>query len=338
MSSGSNLWPPLSMLAAAFIAYRAYSNANRRVPAFEMKNPDFDEGSLQSQSFECDGCGWGLSETPAFRCPGYTESYCTQRCLEDMADHHLVSATFADMFPDDPQTNADYFFTHARRAHDKTYLLGLYIDIVKVFEVKPSTLHGWRLSGTMVENIKSLYEVENLCTVPLDMLTVVAQTRGANGAYYPWFLKHLELFEPHPSAVISLSSRRLCAACGVSASVQCSAYRKVWYCSKKCQENEWSGHLVECYPGRPITAADHLRAAAHRHKLPEDLEILLDYGFTRVGEVGAKFLLDVYGVVFEEGVRSRDLHQWNTSGKLLEEVEKVLRHLDSWKTSDLALV
>jgi hypothetical protein len=48
--------------------------------------------------------------------------------------------------------------------------------------------------------------------------------------------------------------------------------------------------------------------------------------------VGAKFLLDVYGIVFEEGVRSRDLHHWNTSANLLEEVEQVLRCLDSWKT------
>ncbi|KAJ7196428.1 hypothetical protein GGX14DRAFT_376214 [Mycena pura] len=164
------------------------------------------------------------------------------------------------------------------------------------------------------------------------MLTVVAQTRSSNGAYYPWFLKHLEIFEPQPTAVIALSSRHLCAACGVSARVRCSACKKVWYCSKKCQENEWNGHFVECYPGRPITAADHLRAAAHRHKLPEDLEILSDYGFTRVGEVGSKILLDVYAIVFEGGVRARDLHQWNTSGKLLEEVEKVLKGLDSWKT------
>ncbi|KAJ6492603.1 hypothetical protein DFH09DRAFT_947439, partial [Mycena vulgaris] len=112
---------------------------------------------------------------------------------------------------------------------------------------------------------------------------------------------------------------------------RCSACKKVWYCSKKCQENEWSGHLIDCYPGRPITSADHLRAAAHRQKLPHDLEILSDYGFTRVDEVGGKLLLDVYQIVFNKGVRARDLHQWKTSGNLLKEVEKLLRRLDGWE-------
>jgi hypothetical protein len=70
-----------------------------------------------------------------------------------------VTATFEDMFPDDPQTNEDYFFNRVRTPHDKTYLFGLYIGILKYHDVKPSTLHEWRLSGTMVENIKALYEV-----------------------------------------------------------------------------------------------------------------------------------------------------------------------------------
>jgi hypothetical protein len=51
-----------------------------------------------------------------------------------------------------------------------------------------------------------------------------------------------------------------------------------------------------------------------------------------VGEIGGKMLLDVYRVVFDEGVRSRDLQRWNTSGKLLQEVEQVLRRLEYWKT------
>jgi hypothetical protein len=70
----------------------------------------------------------------------------------------------------------------------------------------------------------------------------------------------------------------------------------------------------------------------HRKKLPQDLEILADYGFTRVGELDGKILLDVYQVLFEEGVHPRDVHQWNIAGNLLEEVEKVLRRLEGWKT------
>ncbi|KAJ6457953.1 hypothetical protein C8R45DRAFT_561386 [Mycena sanguinolenta] len=221
------------------------------------------------------------------------------------------------MFPDDPQTNEDYFFTRVRTPHDKTFLFGLYIGVLKFHDVKPSTLHEWRLSGTMVENIKALYE-------PLP-----AANRGG---YYPWFLQHLDIFEPHSNALIAVSPRHPCESCGVSARVRCSGCQKVWYCSKKCQESDWGGHLVNCNPGRPITSADHLRAAVHRRKLPDDLNILSDYGFTRVDEVGSKILLDVYRVVFDEGVRSRDIHQWKNSGNLLQEVEKVLRRLESWKT------
>jgi Zn-dependent protease len=63
------------------------------------------------------------------------------------------------MFPDDPRTNEDFFFNRIRTPHDKTHLFGLYVGILKYLEVNPSTLHEWRLSGTMVTNIKALYEV-----------------------------------------------------------------------------------------------------------------------------------------------------------------------------------
>ncbi|KAJ7896959.1 hypothetical protein B0H13DRAFT_1718611 [Mycena leptocephala] len=115
-------------------------------------------------------------------------------------------------------------------------------------------------------------------------------------------------------------------------SVRCSACLKVWYCSQKCQKKEWPGHLVNCEPGRPITSADHLRAAAHHRKLPDDLNKLADYGFIRVDETGEKILLDVYRIVFDDGVRARDLQKWKASGSLLTEVEKLLRHLETWKT------
>ncbi|KAJ7149221.1 hypothetical protein C8R43DRAFT_505180 [Mycena crocata] len=267
------------------------------------------------------------------KCPGCTELYCSEWCLEKWADIHarrcakprrplttadtLTTAVYEDMFPTDPQTNDDYFFTRVRTANDKTHLFGLYIGIVKMNEVKPSTLHGWRISGAMVENIKALYE-----SIPA----------GTRGGYYAWFLKHLDIFEPRHGAVISLSPSHRCASCGVSASVRCSACRKAWYCSKKCQREEWSGHLVDCNPGRPITSADHLRAAVHRKKVPENPEALSDYGFTRVDEMGGKALLDVYRVVFDEGVHSRDINSWEKLGSLLKEVEKLLKRLETWKT------
>ncbi|KAJ7485133.1 hypothetical protein B0H11DRAFT_2018241 [Mycena galericulata] len=107
---------------------------------------------------ECPACYQDIVPGSTSQCPGCTRLYCSQRCLEDMADSHarhctkpcrplttadtLVSAAVdEDMFPDDPQTNVDYFFTRARTAHDKTQLLGLYIGILKILDVSPTTLH-----------------------------------------------------------------------------------------------------------------------------------------------------------------------------------------------------
>ncbi|KAJ6554358.1 hypothetical protein B0H19DRAFT_1220477 [Mycena capillaripes] len=291
----------------------------------------------QMSYVECLGCINEIAPGFGVQCPGCTHHdalYCSEYCLEARADTHarrcenprrplttadtLTAAAYGDMFPEDPQTNEDYFFTRARTTNDKTHLLGLYIGIIKIHEVNPSKLHGWRTSGTMVENIKALYE-----DIPA----------GSRGGYYAWFLKNVDIFEPRSTALVSLAPRHLCGSCGVSANVRCSACKKVWYCSQNCQQKDWPSHLVDCDPGRPITSADHLRAAAHRRKLfPDDLEKLSDYGFTRVDEVGGKMLLDVYRVVFDEGVRSRDLQKWKDSGLLLVEVEKLLRRLETWKT------
>ncbi|KAJ7651217.1 hypothetical protein FB45DRAFT_997856 [Roridomyces roridus] len=290
--------------------------------------------------FECDWCGANLTEPPAYECPGCTERYCSPSCLEQSADwhvrrcanpcrplttaDHLATATFNDLFPDDPQTNEDYFFTRVRTPHDKTMLFGLYIGILKYHNVKPSTLHEWRISGTMVENIKALYE-----PTPVQ----------ARGLYYPWFLKHLDVFEPSPTALVSVSipARHLCASCGVSAGVRCAGCKRVWYCSQKCQKDDWSGHLVDCYAisGRSITSAEHLRAAIHRRRLPDDLGILAEFGFTRVDDRGKAVLQEVYRVVFDEGIRPRELMGWQRAGNLYPELKALLDRLHFGKTYNI---
>ncbi|KAJ7191557.1 hypothetical protein GGX14DRAFT_481300 [Mycena pura] len=278
-------------------------------------------------------CERDFEPASGVKCPGCTTLYCSQSCLDRFADFHarrcanpvrplttadtLTTAVYADMFPDDPQTLEDYFFTRARTAHDKTHLLGLYIGVVKILDVDPSRLHEWRLSGKLAENIKALYE-----TVP----------PVARGGYHAWFLKNLNIFEPSPNALVSLTPNHRCASCGAPATKKCSKCQKVWYCSKECQVKEWSGHRVHCDPKRPITSADHLQAAVHHNKVPDDPEALSDYGFNRVDEIGRKILLNVYRVVFDEGVHPRDLHRWQVEGLLLHEVEKLLRPLPSWKT------
>ncbi|KAJ7347240.1 hypothetical protein DFH08DRAFT_1080307 [Mycena albidolilacea] len=156
----------------------------------------------------------------------------------------------------------------------------------------------------MVENIKALYE-------PMPLVIGAVIIPGSS---------NISIYSNHPPILSSPFLRVI------------SAHPAVYRPGKKCQQDDWGGHIIDCRPGRPITSADHLRAAVHRKRLPQDLEIMSDYGFTRVGELDGRILLDVYQVLFEEGVHPRDVHQWNIAGNLLEEVEKVLRRLEGWKT------
>ncbi|KAJ7651235.1 hypothetical protein FB45DRAFT_820738 [Roridomyces roridus] len=293
---------------------------------------------LRDLQSTCDWCETQLSDALTYRCSGCTAKYCSQSCLQQSAEDHagycakptprppttadkLLLAVFNDSFPDDEQTNEDYFFTRLDHPQDKTMLLGLYIGIVQYHGVSAGNLHDWRIAGTMVENIKALYE------------RLPAQGRGG---YYSWFLKHLDIFEPRTKSLVPLSvqARHLCAFCGVSAGVRCSGCKKVWYCDRMCQKDDWSSHLVNCYQavGRPVTSADHLRAAIHRRRLPDDLEILSDYGFTRVNEEGQVQLQGIYYIVFDEGVRPRELLRWQRTGNLYEELETFFNRLENWET------
>lgn len=68
-------------------------------------------------------------------------------------------------------------------------MLGLYIGLVNHLEIKPQTLHQWRLEGTLVQNIKTAFQ------------KLPEQSRGG---YYAWFLKNeyvLNTSLPAPPAV-----------------------------------------------------------------------------------------------------------------------------------------
>ena len=53
-------------------------------------------------------------------------------------------------------------------------LLGLYQGLIKYLEVKPKTIHRWRVKGRLIEEIKVTYE-----KLPL----------GSDRGYYPWFYR-----------------------------------------------------------------------------------------------------------------------------------------------------
>ncbi|KAF9499291.1 hypothetical protein BDN71DRAFT_1524918 [Pleurotus eryngii] len=62
---------------------------------------------------------------------------------------------------------------------------------------------------------------------------------------------------------------------------QCSACKKVWYCSADCQKDDWVRHIFDCDTNQEITTAHHLALAIRDKSLPTDHVTLVEYGFTR---------------------------------------------------------
>jgi hypothetical protein len=122
--------------------------------------------------------------------------YCSVRCQRELwpihifecnpgkpinTAYHLARAARRDYIPNDPQTCKDYGFEKAFTASNRSNLLGLYQGLINVNRVKPKTIHRWRLNGTLVQEIKAVYE------------ELPVRTRGR---YYPWFLQNQWVLDP----------------------------------------------------------------------------------------------------------------------------------------------
>ncbi|KAF8641256.1 hypothetical protein AX16_010104 [Volvariella volvacea WC 439] len=128
--------------------------------------------------------------------------YCSKKCqtrdwLRHIFDckpadvttaHRLALAVREDLLPQDQQTCEDYGFDRAFSVENRTMLFGLYVGLIKYNDVKPKTLHKWRLQGgaTLVREIKRVFE---------------RLSPASRGGYYTWFLQHqyiLDDSQPQP--------------------------------------------------------------------------------------------------------------------------------------------
>jgi hypothetical protein len=135
--------------------------------------------------------------------------------------YHLCRAVFGDRIPDDEQTCEDYGFGRAFTPSNRSKLLGLYRGLMVYLQVKPKTVHQWRLKGTLVEEIKAAFETQ----LPEDN----------RGAYYAWFLQNQWVLDhnlpPPPDTSLYSMMIRGWKYAGGSASAtmeEINAIRTIW--------------------------------------------------------------------------------------------------------------
>ncbi|KAF9462043.1 hypothetical protein BDZ94DRAFT_1262274 [Collybia nuda] len=166
---------------------------------------------------KCKAC----NDPASRKCSGCSRVwYCKQECQRaDWVRHifdckprreintadHLALAVHENLLPEDNQTCLDYGFTAAFTASERANLLGLYIGLITYCKIKPQTLHKWRLQGTLVREIKAVYQ------------DLPEQSRGG---YYAWFLQNehvLNTSSPDPSDKVREIRKRAWVFIGGSA-------------------------------------------------------------------------------------------------------------------------
>ncbi|KIM22130.1 hypothetical protein M408DRAFT_12182 [Serendipita vermifera MAFF 305830] len=133
------------------------------------------------------------------QCTGCKKAwYCSEKCqrshwklhiFDCKHDHskpiipayRLYRAVLQDKLPEDQETCDDFGFCKAHSIEDKDRLFGLYVELFKVHKVEPITVHRWRKQGTLIQEIKSIFD---------------NSTRLTPSEYYPWFLQNQHLLDP----------------------------------------------------------------------------------------------------------------------------------------------
>ena len=84
--------------------------------------------------------------------------------------------------PQDEDVLEDFGFNNVPFGKDRTYLLGVYVDLYRSGKFSAENLHEWRVGGILIDKIKEFYY-----TIP----------ENSRGQYFPWFLKNF-YFQERP--------------------------------------------------------------------------------------------------------------------------------------------
>ncbi|KAI6165435.1 hypothetical protein EDD17DRAFT_229417 [Pisolithus thermaeus] len=118
------------------------------------------------------------------------------------------------------------------------------------------------------------------------------------------------------------SSSGRCARCGRKTSRKCSKCTGPWLCNEAC-EDAYSlyDHKFKCAIRRPLDSADYLERACRKNEIPEDIDTLEKFGFTKFPSAfDQRNLLGVFIGLTQMGIGNRELQKWQQDGMLVPNI------------------
>ncbi|TBU58656.1 hypothetical protein BD310DRAFT_948564 [Dichomitus squalens] len=122
---------------------------------------------------------------------------------------------------------------------------------------------------------------------------------------------------------------RICGSCREEASnpKRCSGCRNIWYCSTRCQTENWRYH--------PADTVYHIALACYEDLIPVDAQTRIDYGFDKASRVlgpeGETMMCGLWkGIFVFFDIDTKEVRTWRKEGKLVEGIrerfETILEH------------
>ncbi len=109
----------------------------------------------------------------------------------------------------------------------------------------------------------------------------------------------------------------------------CAGCKAVWYCSKRCQREDWRRHIFDC--NRPIPTAYYLSRAVFADLIPVHAQTRQDFGFDKaelLGGTAQSYLLGLgIGVIQYMEVPVNEVQKWQAEGRMVEGVKAVFAQI-----------
>ncbi|ORX98686.1 hypothetical protein BCR34DRAFT_593143 [Clohesyomyces aquaticus] len=114
-----------------------------------------------------------------------------------------------------------------------------------------------------------------------------------------------------------------CDVCSSPTKRRCSACGKDRFCSNSCEDKAFVRHLFTCSK-RPLTSADYLWKSLVDDLIPEDEDVLQDFGFNNVIiDKDRTQLFGLYrGLYLSGDISPKDVHEWRVQGIMVDKIKK----------------